>query len=52
MAPPGGRTTPTSSEYLFHKEMIALWNKYSEEVGVVLPPGGAMRMDINLPATE
>ena len=34
------------------KEMIALWNKYSEEVGVVLPPGGAMRMDINLPATE
>lgn len=34
------------------KEMISIWNRYSEEVGVVLPPGGAMRMDINLPSTQ
>jgi arylsulfatase len=34
------------------KEMIDLWNQYSKEVGVVLPPGGAMRMDINLPLTQ
>lgn len=34
------------------KEMISIWNQYSEEVGVVLPPGGAMRMDINLPSTQ
>ena len=34
------------------KEMIDLWNQYSKEVGVVLPPGGAMRMDMNLPSTQ
>jgi arylsulfatase A-like enzyme len=34
------------------KEMIDLWNQYSEEVGVVLPPGGAMRIDMNLPPTQ
>jgi arylsulfatase len=34
------------------KEMIAIWNQYSQEVGVVLPPGGAMRMDMNLPSTQ
>jgi len=33
------------------KEMIAIWNQYSKEVGVVLPPGGAMRFDMNLPST-
>ena len=25
------------------KEMIGIWKQYSEDVGVVLPPGGAMR---------
>ena len=34
------------------KEMIGIWNQYSKEVGVVLPPGGAMRMDMNLPSTQ
>ncbi|NOR66624.1 MAG: sulfatase-like hydrolase/transferase [Woeseiaceae bacterium] len=34
------------------KEMIGMWNQYSEDVGVVLPPGGAMRMDISLPTSE
>jgi arylsulfatase len=34
------------------KEMIDKWNQYSGEVGVVLPPGGAMRMNMNLPITE
>jgi arylsulfatase A-like enzyme len=34
------------------KEMIGIWNQYSKEVGVVLPPGGSMRMDMNLPITE
>jgi arylsulfatase len=34
------------------KEMISIWNQYSEEVGVVLPPGGAMRMEMNLPTTD
>ena len=34
------------------KEMIAIWNQYSKEVGVVLPPGGAMRFDMNLPSTQ
>jgi len=34
------------------KEMIGIWKQYSKEVGVVLPPGGAMRMDMNLPITE
>jgi arylsulfatase len=34
------------------KEMIGIWNQYSKEVGVVLPPGGTMRMDMNLPITE
>jgi len=29
------------------KEMIGIWKQYSEEVGVVLPPGGAMRLEIN-----
>jgi arylsulfatase len=29
------------------KEMIDIWNQYSEKVGVVLPPGGAMRPDMN-----
>jgi len=33
------------------KEMIAIWNQYSKEVGVVLPPGGGMRFDMNLPST-
>ena len=33
------------------KEMIAIWNQYSKEVGVVLPPGGAMRFEMNLPST-
>jgi arylsulfatase len=33
------------------EEMIDIWNKYSKEVGVVLPPGGAMRVDMNLPST-
>jgi len=27
--------------------MIGIWKQYSKEVGVVLPPGGAMRMDMN-----
>jgi arylsulfatase len=34
------------------KEMIDVWKQYSREVGVVLPPGGAMRMDLNLPITD
>jgi arylsulfatase A-like enzyme len=34
------------------EEMIGIWNQYSEDVGVVLPPGGAMRMDIDLPISE
>ncbi len=34
------------------KEMIGMWNQYSEDVGVVLPPGGAMRMDMSLPTSE
>jgi len=34
------------------KEMIGIWKQYSKDVGVVLPPGGAMRMDMNLPITE
>ena len=29
------------------KEMIGIWKQYSEDVGVVLPPGGAMRLEIN-----
>ena len=29
------------------KEMIGIWEQYSEDVGVVLPPGGAMRLEIN-----
>jgi arylsulfatase len=33
------------------KEMIGIWNQYSKDVGVVLPPGGAMRIDMNLPPT-
>ncbi|NOR42099.1 MAG: sulfatase-like hydrolase/transferase, partial [Gammaproteobacteria bacterium] len=28
------------------KEMIEIWKQYSKDVGVVLPPGGSMRMDI------
>jgi len=34
------------------KEMIGMWKQYSEDVGVVLPPGGAMRMDMSLPTSE
>jgi arylsulfatase A-like enzyme len=34
------------------EEMIGIWEQYSEDVGVVLPPGGAMRMDIDLPISE
>ena len=34
------------------KEMIGMWKQYSEDVGVVLPPGGVMRMDMNLPTSE
>jgi len=34
------------------KEMIGMWKQYSEDVGVVLPPGGVMRMDMNLPTPE
>jgi arylsulfatase len=34
------------------KEMIGIWKQYSKDVGVVLPPGGAMRIDMNLPITE
>jgi arylsulfatase len=33
------------------KEMIEIWKQYSKDVGVVLPPGGAMRVDMNLPST-
>jgi len=27
------------------KEMIEIWNQYSKDVGVVLPPGGALRVE-------
>lgn len=33
------------------REMIGIWNDYSKEVGVILPPGGSMRMDLNVPTT-
>jgi arylsulfatase len=29
------------------KEMIGIWKQYSKDVGVVLPPGGAMRFEMN-----
>ena len=28
------------------KEMIDIWNKYSKDVGVILPSGGAMRLEL------
>jgi arylsulfatase len=31
------------------KEMIGIWEQYSKDVGVVLPPGGALRVDLDLP---
>ena len=31
------------------KEMIDIWEQYSKDVGVVLPPGGTIRVDMNLP---
>ena len=31
------------------KEMIGIWKQYSKDVGVVLPPGGTIRVDMNLP---
>jgi len=34
------------------EEMIGTWKQYSDDVGVVLPPGGAMRMEISLPISE
>ena len=30
-------------------DMIDIWNRYAEEVGVVLPPGGTMHIDMNVP---
>lgn len=29
------------------QEMMGIWKQYSEDVGVVLPPGGAMRFEMN-----
>jgi arylsulfatase len=29
------------------KEMIEIWNQYSKDVGVILPAGGAMRLEFN-----
>jgi len=29
------------------EEMIGIWKQYSKDVGVVLPPGGAMRMNVD-----
>lgn len=29
------------------KEMIEIWNQYSKDVGVILPSGGAMRLDFD-----
>jgi arylsulfatase A-like enzyme len=34
------------------KEMIGIWKQYSKDVGVVLPPGGALRIDMNLPPSD
>jgi len=34
------------------EEMISIWKQYSKDVGVVLPPGGAMRMNIDSPKSE
>jgi arylsulfatase len=34
------------------EEMIGVWKQYSKDVGVVLPPGGAMRMNIDPPVSE
>ncbi len=34
------------------KELINIWKQYSTDVGVVLPPGGALRMDMSLPSTQ
>ncbi|UCD35929.1 MAG: hypothetical protein JSU90_03605, partial [Nitrospiraceae bacterium] len=33
-------------------EMIGIWKQYFKEVGVILPPGGALRMDISLPPSD
>lgn len=33
------------------QEMIDIWKEYAKEVGVILPPGGAMRFDMNVPVT-
>jgi arylsulfatase A-like enzyme len=33
------------------KELIDIWKQYSKDVGVVLPPGGALRIDMSLPST-
>jgi arylsulfatase len=29
------------------KEMIEIWTQYSKDVGVILPAGGAMRLEFN-----
>jgi arylsulfatase A-like enzyme len=34
------------------EEMIGIWEQYSKNVGVVLPPGGAMRMNIDPPNSD
>ena len=34
------------------EEMIDIWRQYSKDVGVVLPPGGAMRMNMDPPKSE
>ena len=34
------------------EEMISIWKQYSKDVGVILPPGGAMRMNIDPPKSE
>jgi arylsulfatase len=37
---------------LLRKEMIEIWRQYSKEVGIVLPPGGAMRINLKSSATQ
>ena len=34
------------------EEMISIWKQYSKDVGVILPPGGAIRMNIDPPKSE
>ena len=34
------------------EEMIGIWKQYSKDVGVILPPGGAMRMNMDPSKSE